>query len=829
MRSTLGITVLILVLWCTGVVKSQQRSREDHDAIKYVKLVPAELKSLKYTSSTGRLYRTQSATWTTLGPQPINMEFNTGVSSGRVASLAVDPTNANIVYAAAAGGGLWKTTDGGTTWNPLTDDLPRLASGSVAVDQTNDQIVYYGQGELHFSIDSYPGSGFYMSTDGGTTWAQIHLPGSLYYTGKVEVAPSDHNVVYTCGYYDIYKSTDAGQSWGELNLTPVDSIGYAGAVQDLAVDPTNASVVYAVKGSSFSDPFDTSFGVFKSINGGTSWTRTSAGLPASKYITRISIAAAPNNNQVLYVGINGTNPLKPSSDTTRAFKTTDGGSSWTVMQINSDYGGGQGWYNNMVAVDPTNASVVYVGGIDLWKSTDGGSTWTNLTKAYSTGNVHPDQHALSFMPGTGNFFLGDDGGVWKTTDGGTTFSDCNTNLQVTQFYAVGIDASNSSLTYAGAQDNGTDRNISPSNNWSEIYSGDGGYVTVDPTNSNIVYGEYVNGALVRSMNGGSGFSPIVTGLNGDGYWTTPYQLDPNNTSILYTATDRAYKTTNKGTNWSAVSAAVKGTGDLVTTMALSAAEPNVLYAGISGYRGGDAGSFLYVSQDSGKTWMDITINGDSTNDFARVTADPTQKGVAYLAMLQSPEVMKTTNYGTSWTPIGSTSNGFNGEPAKYICVDSTTGYIYAGTYDGVYITTNGGGTWSKLGTGLPNAVVDDIAIQYATHSLRVATHGRGGWEVDLATGIARSVETPTEFSLAQNYPNPFNPATTISFKLAADSYVTLKVYDVLGREVATLMKGKQKAGEHSLTFDASKLTSGVYFYRIATSSFTETRKMILVK
>jgi len=829
MRPVARIILSILLLSLTAAAQSVDWKGEEHDAIRFLKLLPKELKPVRYNSHRNSLLKTESAIWSSMGPQPVNMLFN-GVSSGRVASVAVDPMNSSVIYAAAAGGGLWKSTDAGGHWTPLTDDLPRLSSGSVAVDPQDDNIIYYGQGELHFSLDSYPGSGFYESTDGGMSWTQITLPGALYYTGKVVVAPSNDSVVYACGYYDIYRTSDRGQTWNELNLTPVDHSGNAGAVQDCDVDPTNANIVYATKGSQYANPSDTSYGVFKSTDGGSTWSRASSGLPSADYVDRICIAVAPSSHFTLYCGIYGKNPSKPSSDTTRAFKSTDGGSTWSPMNITVDYGGGQGWYNNTVAVDPTNANIVYLGGVDLWKSTDGGATWGNITNSYSGGTVHPDQHSVSFVHGSGNFYVGDDGGVWKTTDGGSTFTSCNADLDVTQFYALGIDPENSSLTFAGAQDNGTEKNSTPNLDWNEIYSGDGGYVMVDPTNSGTIYVEYVNGALARTTDNGAQFKDIVSGITEDGYWTTPYLFDPHNSNILYTATDRVYRTTNQGTLWKPISTPLKTTSDLVTTMSISPVEPNVIYAGISGYRGDDGGgSFLYVSEDSGQTWTNITIDGDSSNDFARVTADPTQKGVAYLAMLQSPEVMKTTDYGATWTAIGSTSNGFLGEPTKYVYVDSTTGFIYVGAYDGLYFSSNDGTSWSKLGTGLPDAVVDDIAIQYGSKSLRVATHGRGVWQVDLTTGVAEPEPGPASFALSQNYPNPFNPSTVIRYQLSVAGQVSLEVFNILGEKVRTLVDEKEDQGEHSINFNASNLPSGVYFYRLTAGRQSQTRKLILLK
>ena len=511
-----------------------------------------------------------------------------------------------------------------------------------------------------------------------------------------------------------------------------------GAVDDIVIDPRGADTIYAAYGDAFYGD-STNFGIFKSTNGGTSWSKLAGGIPPSSQVTRVSLAISKSNPQVLYAAINGTNPVNSSTDTNRVYTSTNGGTSWSLLSAvtaTSDFGGGQGWYNNVMAVDPLNTNIVYLGGIDLWKSTNAGITWTNLTNAYGTSNgknIHPDQHAIAFGGSGSNFiYIGNDGGVWKTPDGGTTFTDCNTNISTIQFYGIDADQKAPANTVGGTQDNGTEEGSEPSLVWNEIYGGDGGYTTVDPTDSNLIYGEYVYGALVKSTDAGENFSSITSGIGESGYWITPYVLVPHNTSTLFAATSKIYRLTNGGSHWSARTSYLKSSSDLITTLAVSPPETNVMYAGISGYRGADVSAYLYVSTNSGSQWTNVTGDLPTGCNFCRVTVDPVQKGRAYLAVLSGAEhVLRTTNYGSTWTALSSTSNGFDDVPTKIICVDSLTGYILAGTYCGVYISTDDGSTWYKFSSGLPNAVVDDIAIQYSTHELRVGTHGRGTWAFSL--------------------------------------------------------------------------------------------------
>ncbi|MGO9480454.1 MAG: T9SS type A sorting domain-containing protein [Candidatus Kryptoniota bacterium] len=821
---------LIIGFAATISFGQEQLENSDGDAIKLEKPPRWELQSIPMARA-GRLFKTQSITWTSIGPDPMQSGVYANVS-GRIASLAVDPTDSDIVYAAAAGGGLWKSNNGGTTWSPLTDNFARLSSGSVAIDPNNASTIYYGTGEMNFNIDGYPGAGFFKSTDAGQTWTQMSFPagGALYYTGKIIVAPN--STVYAAGYDDLYKSTDAGQTWIELHLTD-------GAVDDIAVDPKNSNLIYASYGSTWSGD-SSSYGIHESTNGGASWKLLTNGLPPASQMSRISLAIATSNDQVLYAAINGNKPASTTEDTNRVYLSTNAGASWTLLpsvSTSSDFGGNQGWYNNVIAVDPTISNTVYVGGIDFWKSTNSGQTWTNLTNGYGspTGkNIHVDQHAIAFANGSGStFYIGNDGGVWQTTNGAGSFTNCNTNLQTIQFYAIAADQNNSATTMGGTQDNGTESDAQPSAIWDEVYGGDGGYVLIDPKNSNIIYTEYVNGQIFKSTDGGNSFQPITSknGIGEAGYWLTPYIMDPQNDNLLYCATNKIYKSTNAGTNWSAISGNLRLSSDLITTLSISPVEGNVLYAGISGYRGAPDTSYLYVSTNSGASWSNITDKLPSGTNFCRVTADPTQKGVAYLAVLVGApyQVLRTTDYGSTWTGIASTSNGFDDVPTKVVCVDSSNGYIYAGTYWGVYRSTDKGTSWSRFGSGLPDAVVDDIAIQYSTQNLRVATHGRGAWQVDLITGVASPSSVPETFAVGQNYPNPFNPSTVIGYQLSSNSFVVLKVYDVLGREITTLVNERQNAGSHSIVFNAANLPSGVYLYRLSAGNFGETKKMVLIK
>lgn len=647
--------------------------------------------------------------------------------AGRMLCIVWHPTNTNIIYAGSASGGLWKTTNGGSSWFPLTDDLPSLAVGTVALDPTNPNIVYIGTGEGAFNVDAVFGAGVFKSTDGGSTWNSTGLnwtQSQKRCINKIVIDPTNPQTVYAaCGRYSydggVYKSTNGGSSW---------ILYHSGDVKDLEMDPTNPSILYAVGGYPWGSSMN---GVWKSTDAGVSWTSASSGLPSPTTMGRAELDVSPSNPQVLYLGVAET--ISGGAGLKGFYRSTDGGASWTLQSSSPNMYSGQGWYNIVTEVHPTDPNTVFSSGIDCYKSTDGGVNWSRKTYwSYPVGHsqyAHADHHALAFQPGNPNvIIIGTDGGMFKSTDGGSTWTDLNTNLATFQFYAMGNDALNPTVCFGGTQDNGTNKHTGGTS-WSNVLGGDGGFCNVDYTNSNIVYAEYQYGQHKKSTNGGSSWTTIMNGITGNGPWVTPVVMHPTNPLILYTThnnpTGTIARTSNGGSSWTDIAQAGSLGGEIVT-IAIATSNPQVLYVGKK------SNGKIYRSSDGGYNWA-AAYTGLPNATITEITVDPTNSSVAFATVsgYGFGHVYKTTNGGSSWS---SSATGLPDLPANAIEIDpSNPQNLYVGTDIGVYASTNSGASWSDFSSGMPNVVVDDLALHATARTLRAATHGRGMWETSIGT------------------------------------------------------------------------------------------------
>ena len=411
-----------------------------------------------------------TANWTVIGPNNF---------AGRMLDLAFDPNNANVIWAGAASGGIWHSANGGSTWTPMDDQLPMLAIGCIATHPTNSNIVYIGTGEGSFNIDAVEGVGVLKSTDGGTTWTQTGLSFLLSQgeaVNEMVIDPSNPNVLIAATRDGIYRTADAGTTWTRTLGT---SSGWDG--KEVVMDPTNSNIVYVALGYPWGNANN---GIYKSTDNGVTWTILTTGLPASTSLGRISLTISASSPNTLYAGI--ANTIGSGSSLLGIYRTTDGGSNWTLQSNSPNQYNGQGWYNNVIAVDPANASIVYSGGTNIYKSTDAGVTWATITNG-----IHVDFHAIAFNGGT--LYAGCDGGLYKSTTGGSSWTSINSGLTTFQFYKMGSDFNNTNRAMGGTQDNGT-KEYSGTTTWTTRLGGDGGEVVFDYSNSNIIYGEYQNGS-----------------------------------------------------------------------------------------------------------------------------------------------------------------------------------------------------------------------------------------------------------------------------------------------------------------------------------------------
>ena len=771
-----------------------------------------------------------AATWEFAGPTNIG---------GRISDIEYDPNNTNIVYAGAATGGVFKSTDAGLTWTSVFDDQSVLPAGDIAVDPVNSNIVYAGTGEPNGGHNNFSGGGMYKSTNAGATWQRTGLENTVT-IGRVLVNPQNPLRVYVAavGSYfgpnperGVYRSDNGGATWSRV-LFVSDSCG----ALDLIMDPVNPNNMMAAMWQRTRYPnggqlYGRESGIYKTTNGGDNWTAlgTANGLPNSSTtnVGRIGLSISNSNPNIAYaLYTNGTTY-------SGFFKTTNAGLNWT----NANGGGLQNgfstfsWYFGQVRVHPTDPNTVYVLDLEVMKTTNSGTSWTEIS-----GSVHVDQHALAFKPGDPNtVILGNDGGIYRSSNSGSTFAKVQ-NLPVTQFYEIGIDKTNPQRLYGGTQDNGTNRTLTGSlSDWTTIYGGDGFYVIVDPTNPNIIYAESQNGALGKSTNGGASFSSATSGISGSEKknWSTPVIMDPNNNNVLYYGTNRVYRTTNGASSWTAISSDLTNGNQArlgtVSTIAVAKTNSNIIMAGTD-----DAN--VWITTNSGTNWTKVSA-GLPYRWITRVAFDPTNDNIAYVTFNglkwidPQPHVFRTTNRGVNWTDISSNLpdapvNAFDIDPAR-------PNVLFVGSDVGAYVSFNSGGTWQFLGNGLPMVSVYDFKIHPTANYLVAGTHGRSMYKIDLSqvVGIEQvTAETPEAFSLEQNYPNPFNPSTRIRYNVMRTGRIVIEVFDITGKKVRTLLDNTQSPGSYEVEFNAGSLSSGVYYYSLrAGDALQGVKRMTLLK
>ncbi|HMB68991.1 MAG TPA: hypothetical protein VKU85_06750, partial [bacterium] len=671
-----------------------------------------------------------AAAWTPVGPTNVG---------GRIADLVCHPTNPNVCWAGAAEGGVMKTTDGGQTWIPKSDFESSLSMGDLAIDPTNPQILYAGTGEPNGGGGSvtYGGTGVLKSTDGGDTWTITGLPDSRF-IGRVAVSPGDPDQVFVAALGSlfspspdrgVYRSTDAGGSWQQV-LALNDTTGAV----DVAVHPTDPDVVYAAMWERLRAPDNIDYGgpscgIWRSTDGGDTWSQLTNGLPSGSNLGRIGLAVAPSAPSTVY-----SIWADESGDFLGVYKSTNAGDSWTQTNDGALFNvfATFGWWFGQIRVSPVDEDVVFAVGYEVWRSTNGGATWTNVGSS-----MHVDHHALEFAS-NGDIYEGNDGGLYKSVNGGTVWSKLP-DLAATQFYAIEVDESDPTRRYGGAQDNGTNRTLTgASDNWTNILGGDGFAPLVNPVDNSYVYAQAQYGALYRSTNGGSSFSYAAGQLTGRINWSMPIVFDPSDPSVLYAGTDRVFRSTNHAAGWSAISADLTdgaGAGNRVygtiTTLAVAPSDPDVIWAGTD-----DA--HVWVTTNGGSSWTQVGLTLPQ-RWITRVAVDPAAANVSYVTLSgfrwdePYPHVFRSTDYGASFQDI---SSNLPQAPVNDIVPDpGLPSVLYVATDTGVYVTTNLGLSWSQLGTGLPNVVVSDLRLHEITQTLYAGTYGRSMWSLPLASVV----------------------------------------------------------------------------------------------
>lgn len=668
--------------------------------------------------------------WSLVGPTNIG---------GRITDMAVDPTDPDRIFAAAADGGLLRSLDGGDSWEPLLDKAPTLAAGSVAIDPGDPEVIWLGTGEVNPGGGSatFPGLGVFRSSDGGEHWEARGLAATRH-IGRIVVDPSNSKRVFVAAMgalygtnpeRGVYRTSNAGETWEQV-LAVNDSTGCI----DISIDPRDPDNLLAATWERIRRPESRRFGglgcgVWRSQDGGDTWERLANGLPkASKSIGRIGVAHAPSDPAVAYVIY-----ADEIGYFDGVYRTANGGDSWTRVNdwalefVYSSYG----WWFGNIRVAPDDPDRVFVLGFDLYRSIDGGDSWSNVG-----WDVHVDHHAMAFSPTDPDWVvLGNDGGIYTSGNGGSSWEH-RRDQPVTQFYTCEIDPSAPHRFYGGTQDNGTLRTYDGGvDQWASILGGDGFYVRVDPSDNRYVYAEYQWGGLNRSSNGGWDFDHISPVKQNDRVnWNAPFILDHQDPSTIYFGANRIYRSTNRGSSWRSISDDLTqgpGSGNLtygtVTSLDVSPRDSDYIYVGT------DDGN-VALSRDRGSSWKQV--GGDLPERWVtRVSAHPGDPETFFVALSgfkwdeNISHLYRTENGGSRWDSIG---EGLPDASVNDILVDPMDWRVlYVATDVGVFTSTNHGRSWRTLGRGLPRGVVMDLALDSGSRTLAAATFGRSMWALDL--------------------------------------------------------------------------------------------------
>ncbi len=684
-------------------------------------------------------------------------------TSGRIGDLAVDPRDTRTWFVAVASGGVWKTTNAGTTFTPVFDDQPSYSIGCITIDPKSSLVVWVGSGENNSQRSVSMGDGVYKSVDGGKSWKNVGLKSSEH-IGKIVVDPRDSNVVFVAaqgplwapgGDRGLYKTTDGGKTWKAV-LTISENTG----VTDVVLDPSNPDTLYAASYQRRRHVFTLINGgpesaIYKSTDAGASWNKVTAGLPKED-MGRIGLAIAPHSTNTVYATV------ESARKAGGFFRSTDAGANWEKMNPYN----AQAMYYAEIVVDPNDDDRIYSADVWIRVSDDAGKTWRRLGEKFK----HPDNHAIWIDPSNSDHLLvGCDGGLYESFDRAATWN-FKPNLPVTQFYrASADDALPFYNVYGGTQDNfslgGPARTASAQGitnaDWYVTAGGDGFRSIPDPKDPNVIYAESQNGGLIR-FDKRTGeqleIQPMATGsmdplrLN----WDSPLIVSPHNSNRIYFAAQYLFRSDDRGSTWKAISddltrhldrnklpvmgkvwgadavAKAQSTsyfGNIVS-LAESPLKEGLIYAGT------DDG-LIQISEDGGAHWtrIDRVPGVPEMTYVSRLEASSHDANTVYAAFDNhksgdfKPYVYKSTDRGKTWTSI---AGDLPQRGSTYALVEDFVDpkLLFAGTEYGLFFTQNGGTSWIQLKGNFPTIAVRDLWIQKRRTDLVVATFGRGIYILD---------------------------------------------------------------------------------------------------
>jgi photosystem II stability/assembly factor-like uncharacterized protein len=682
--------------------------------------------------------------WVSLGPTKADFLYNfftlNVTDTGRVRNFVTHPTDPNVLYVAFSGGGVWKTSDGGASWQPKTESLGSLSMGWLAADPNNFNVMYLGLG------DPFDGSGVGLvkSTDGGTTWSKPVFLGDSQVTTQVMVAPADGKIVLATTDRGLFRSVNAGATFKPVTLpTGKSLVPYAWSIAWTG----GSNFVLAAEADPFAASATTDGQIFYSTNNGASWSRAT-GVSAPGGVGRITVAAAPSSRSIVYaVASNFGGSLADY------FKSTDAGHSWTALGATAkqvryenptsstrypvELFNGQGGYDQMAIVNPIDPNRADFGGaLHNAHTSDGGRTWFITTDWLGQNGlpyVHADSHAAAY-DAAGALYIGSDGGLFKSTDGGATFTDAlNVGIVTHLVYNLGSSTATPSAVIGGMQDNGTRVRSGATSIFNQVIGGDGFGCNIHPLDGRLALGTLYNTQIRKSTDGGLTFGSACSGISECGsadapFFTkiVPWDGDATGNTVYTFVNTRVYKSDNYAQNWQPLGTAGLPANIFIRNFGAAKSNGNVLGIAANGGR-------VFLSTNGGASWALSAPLPNNGLSLSTISFDPTNANVVYVGSV-APDfnvnhLWKSSNFGASWTTIDG-GDFPTGIPVDVVVSDpSNPNVIYAGTYLGLYRSPDRGATWTRFGSGLPLVEVTDLYLSSDSSLVRSATFGRGFWEL----------------------------------------------------------------------------------------------------
>lgn len=776
-------------------------------------LKKVKLNSLQINKST------ITGNWTLEGPTNIG---------GRINDIELHPTNPNIIFIGTSAGGVFRTINGGSTWESVSDDFAYLAISDITIDPNSPSIIYVGTGDLNIGGNFHIGNGIYKSTDGGNTWVHKGLADEAIIS-RIIIDPSNSNTIYASAmgkpmernnFRGLYKSTDGGNSWSQILFLSNQT-----GVIDMVMDPFNSNVLYCsgwdrIRTNQESVIKGNGARVWKTINGGLNWTQLTGGLPQVP-LSRIGLAVSQQTPNLVFASIVDTT-LQLGS----IYKSINGGLNWSLVGQNGldpTAMGGFGWYFGQIRVSPYNDNELSVLGVELHSTFDGGLNWTQTTPDWSLYEVHADCHDLVYSktnPGT--IFLATDGGLYKTTNNMSNWTDID-EIPNTQFYKIAINPHRSGIYAGGAQDNGTTSgNASSLNSWPREFGGDGFQTIYHPTDSNIRYFETQNAGLYVYYGFMDYFKNGIDASDRTN-WSTPFIMSKFNYSTMYTGTYRVYRQTGAPYGvWTPISNDLTDGiifGNSFHTISTIAESPkNALHL----YVGTSDGNVWWLNNS---IWTNVTaglpdryVTSIYGSPDVNNTVFVTHSGYKYNEYI--PHIHKSLNNGLNWIDISGDLPQF---AINDVCIypNSMDSVIFVATDIGVYSTVNGGQNWKRIGDNMPFIPVFDIEIDSVNNKLVAGTFSRSiqSFPIDsIIPKLTTSIKERISLAEVNVYPVPTMNFVYID-NLIYNGMVSL--IDINGKTLKSV-----KVLNNKLKMDISQQIVGIYFVKIDNDNESRVFKIV---